>query len=80
MAEFHLDQTPYAYCYNNPIKSIDSLGLDTMSTQQLPNDKDDNIPGNCRGPSYSPMRVKSIHYTYHYPLVPSQFLSSFGWD
>ena len=30
----HMDYTPYAYCYNNPVKLIDPFGLDTLIFNQ----------------------------------------------
>ena len=33
MSDEHPDYSPFAYCYNNPIKLIDPLGLDTIVPQ-----------------------------------------------
>jgi len=38
LAEWHMNYTPYHYCFNNPVNLIDPFGLDTTTTA----DKDGN--------------------------------------
>lgn len=47
LAENHYDVSPYAYCLNNPINSIDPLGLDTVNVNtQTPVKKGDVMVDN----------------------------------
>jgi hypothetical protein len=50
MAEKHYDVSPYVYCLNNPINSIDPLGLDTVNVNtQTPINKGDVMVDDNKG-------------------------------